>query len=88
MIEGLPIGGLLDKGLSITLIILSAWGYHRGWWVSGREFRAIVVDRDFWRTIGIKGVSTAEKMADKKDAGLAHLESIDREAQKAGGGDP
>lgn len=85
MLEGFPLAGLADKGLTVSLILLAAWGYHRGWWVGGREFRAVVVDRDFWREIGIKGVSTAEKMADRKDASLAHVEAIAREAEKAGG---
>ena len=85
MLEGFPLAGLADKGLTVSLIIVAAWGYHKGWWVSGREFRAMVVDRDFWRQIGIKGVSTAEKMADKKDLGLAHVEALHRKADEAGG---
>ena len=85
MLEGFPLAGLADKGLTISMILLAAWGYHRGWWVGGREFRAVVVDRDFWREIGIKGVSAAEKMADKKDLGLAHVEAVRRESEKAGG---
>ena len=89
MLEGFPLAGLADKGLTVSLILLAAWGYHRGWWVGGREFRAVVVDRDFWREIGIKGVSTAEKMADQKGAGVASLESLVKTAEPPkGGGSP
>ena len=89
MLDGIPLGGLLDGAGTVVLIVLAAIGYIKGWWVSGREFRAMVVDRDFWRHVGIKGVTTAEKMADQKGAGVASLESIVKTVEPTqGGGDP
>lgn len=39
--------GEIAKVLSVTALLwLALWGNFKGWWVSGREHKAVVDDRD------------------------------------------
>lgn len=54
---------LLNSGGVVALLVIMLYGGWKAapWWVFGREFRAMVEERDRWREIATRGITTAEK---------------------------
>lgn len=54
---------LLNTGGVLALLLLILYGGWKAqpWWVFGREFRAMVQERDHWRDVAWKGISTTER---------------------------
>lgn len=82
------VGDLLsDQGLFVGGVILAAVAYLLGWWVSGREHRGVIRDRDFWRGLALKNANIAESVTQERSAGVTALESVARHVVKRAGGD-
>ena len=90
MLDGIPtgIGAFLDRGLFIGTVALIVLAYIFGWWVSGREYRSTVRDRDFWRALALKNANIAESVTSERSAGVTALESVAKSAVENAGGDP
>lgn len=50
-------GGLLA---GLVIVLVGGWKA-QPWWVFGREFRAMQEERNHWRDIAWRGISTTEK---------------------------
>lgn len=88
MFDGITTKILSDQGLFIGGIIIAAVAYLLGWWVSGREFRAVTRDRDFWRNLALKNANIAENVTNDRSAAVTALESVARHAAKKVGDGP
>jgi hypothetical protein len=64
---------LLDVAPWLSPSILLGYAYQRGWWVSGREYTALRIDRDYYRTKA-------------EEAQLALTELLLRREREHGGG--
>jgi hypothetical protein len=51
----------LPAFLVLTGFVAFISGLLRGWWVLGREYRAMMADRDYWRTRADRGTQLAER---------------------------
>lgn len=54
---------LLNSGGVVALLVVMLYGGWKAapWWVFGREFRAMTDERDRWREVAMRGMTTAEK---------------------------
>jgi hypothetical protein len=81
--ESIPPALLNGVGV-VGLLVVLFWMLATGRLVTRREHETVRADRDYWREIGIKGINTAEKLADQKSAGIAAVESLARDAREVG----
>lgn len=54
---------IVNTGGVVALLIVILYGGWKAspWWVFGREFRAMAQERDHWREIAWRGITTTEK---------------------------
>jgi hypothetical protein len=54
---------LLNSGGVVALLALILYGGWKAspWWVFGREYRTLLAERDHWREIAWRGITTTEK---------------------------
>ena len=52
---------LLEKHGVLLCVIVALW---KGWIVLGREYTAVVADRDFFRSMFLRGIGVAERAVD------------------------
>ena len=53
----------VQQGLLGVLLVVLAIGGFREWYVFGPVYRAMVTDRDFWRSTALEGLTAAVKGA-------------------------
>ncbi len=55
------IGRVISEGGWLLVLLLVLWALERGWWISGREYRALKQDRDEWRQLALTGTTAFEQ---------------------------
>lgn len=55
-----------DLGV-IGLLIVLLWGGIKKWWVFGWAYDQIVIDRDEWKEMALKGIQLAARTVDAVD---------------------
>lgn len=62
--QDLALWAAFARDVTVTgLLVVALVGGARGWWVYGRYYREMVVDRDFWRDQALSGTKAAEQLA-------------------------
>jgi hypothetical protein len=49
-----------NGGLALAVVVL-VFGGVKGWYVFGREYEQMKIDRDQWRGLALRGTSLAER---------------------------
>lgn len=55
---------IANQGPMVALLLLFLMGFVRGWWVTWREHKVLMDDRDYWRQAANRAAGIAETVID------------------------